>query len=105
MFCPKFGSILVPKKEDNKKQIVCSCGYKTSEMDKIIIKEQVIKNEKEIEVVDKGELQTLPKISIECPKCKHNTAYYWLIQTRAGDEPETKFLRCEKCEYTWRDYD
>ena len=74
-------------------------------MDKIIIKEQVIKNEKEIEVVDKGELQTLPKISIECPKCKHNTAYYWLIQTRAGDEPETKFLRCEKCEYTWRDYD
>ncbi|MBI2108536.1 transcription factor S, partial [Candidatus Woesearchaeota archaeon] len=32
-------------------------------------------------------------------------AYFWLVQTRAGDEPETKFLRCEKCSHTWRDYD
>ncbi|MBI1969528.1 transcription factor S, partial [Candidatus Woesearchaeota archaeon] len=21
-----------------------------------------------------------------------------------GDEPETKFLRCQKCRHTWRDY-
>ena len=40
----------------------------------------------------------------ECPKCGHRTAYFWLVQTRAGDEPETKFLRCEKCGHTWRDY-
>ncbi|MEK6946569.1 MAG: transcription factor S, partial [Nanoarchaeota archaeon] len=35
----------------------------------------------------------------------HKTAYFWLVQTRAGDEPETKFLKCEKCGHTWRDYD
>ena len=105
MFCPKCGSMLVPKKEDNKKQISCSCGYKTAELDKVLIKEHVLKHDKKVEVVDRGELQTLPKTNIACPKCRHTTAYFWLVQTRAGDEPETKFLRCEKCEHTWRDYD
>ena len=105
MFCPKCGSILVPKKEDNKKMLVCSCGYKTTQTESATIKETVAKTEKEVEVIDKGELQTLPKTPAECPKCSHNTAYFWLVQTRAGDEPETKFLRCEKCGHTWRDYD
>ena len=105
MFCPKCGSILVVKKEDSKKGISCSCGYKTTEAEKIVIKEQVQSTEKDVEVVDKGELETLPKTEVECPKCGHNYAYYWLVQTRASDEPQTKFQRCEKCEHTWRDYD
>ena len=104
MFCPKCGSILLPKKDD-KKAVSCSCGYKSASTGKLIIKEQVISHEKDVEVVDKGELQTLPKTSAECPKCGNGTAYFWLVQTRAGDEPETKFLRCEKCSHTWRDYD
>ena len=61
MYCPKCGSILVPKKEGNKKQIVCSCGYKTSETEDMVIKEQVQQKEKDVEVVDKGELQTSRK--------------------------------------------
>ena len=105
MSCPKCGSILVPKKEDSKKLFACSCGYKTSQLTGTTIKETVTHTEKEVEVIDKGELQTLPKTTAECPKCHHMTAYFWLVQTRAGDEPETKFLRCEKCEHTWRDYD
>ncbi len=104
MFCPKCGSLLIPKKAD-KKQIVCGCGYKAGDIDKIVIKEAVTEQRKDVEVVDKGELQTLPKTDAECAKCGHTTAYYWLVQTRAGDEPETKFLKCEKCGHTWRDYD
>lgn len=105
MFCPKCGSILVPRKEDSKKMLICSCGYKTTQIEWATVKETVPKTEKEVEVIDKGELQTLPKTTAECPKCGNKTAYFWLVQTRAGDEPETKFLRCEKCEHTWRDYD
>jgi len=101
MFCPKCGSILVPRKEDIKKMIICSCGYKTTQIGEATVTETVPKKGKEVEV----ELQTLPKTTAECPKCGHKTAYFWLVQTRAGDEPETKFLRCEKCEHTWRDYD
>ena len=105
MFCPKCGSILIPRKENNKKLIVCSCGYKASDTDSIKIKEFVDNKSGEVELIDKGRLETLPKTNAECPKCGNGTAYFWLVQTRAGDEPETKFLRCEKCSHTWRDYD
>jgi transcription factor S len=104
MFCQKCGSIMLPKKEGSKKLLACSCGYKSTNVESAKIKETVPKKGKEVEVITKGELETLPKMKVKCPKCEHDTAYYWLVQTRAGDEPETKFLRCQKCEHTWRDY-
>ena len=45
---------------------------------------------------------TLPLTDADCPKCEHEKAYYWLVQTRAGDEADTKFLKCEKCKHTSR---
>lgn len=105
MFCPKCGSILTPKKENSKKTMVCSCGYKTTKIKMASLKETISKKEKKVEVVDKGKLQILPKTKARCPKCDHDEAYYWLVQTRAGDEAETKFLRCTKCSHTWREYD
>lgn len=104
MFCPKCGSILVPKKVENKKILVCSCGYKSKDTNQATIKETVLNKGKKVEVIEKSELEILPKMKAECPKCGHKEAYYWLVQTRAGDEPETKFLKCVKCEHTWRDY-
>jgi len=104
MFCAKCGSIMLPKKEGSKKILACSCGYKTGNVESAQIKETVINKAAPVEVITKGELETLPKIKVKCPKCDHDTAFYWLVQTRAGDEPETKFLRCQKCEHTWRDY-
>ena len=100
MFCPKCGSILMPRKEE--KLLTCSCGYKTSKMEGAVLKEKMAKS-KEIEVVDKN-IETLPKTNVECPKCHHREAFFWEVQTRAADEPATKFLRCEKCGHTWRDY-
>ena len=38
-----------------------------------------------MEVVDK-EIYILPETEEECSKCGHLKAYYWTIQTRAGDE-------------------
>jgi DNA-directed RNA polymerase subunit M len=101
MFCPKCGSLLKPKK-NNRNIIACSCGYK-KKSEGMSVKETIKSKEKKVEVIDK-EIETLPKMKAECPKCKHDTAYYWLLQTRAGDEPETKFLKCEKCKHIWRDY-
>lgn len=103
MFCPKCGSILMPKKEDSKKVLACSCGYKTKELGAARLKEE-FKEQKKVEVVDKEDVETLPTVNEECPKCHNTKAYYWLVQTRAGDEPETKFMRCTKCKHTWRDY-
>ena len=104
MFCQKCGSVLLPKKEGSKRILVCSCGYKSSGTEKTTITETINRQAKEVEVIEK-EIETLPKTKAECPKCGHKEAYFWTMQTRAGDEPETKFLKCEKCRYTWRDYD
>jgi DNA-directed RNA polymerase subunit M len=60
---------------------------------------------KEITIVEDGKMGTMPTTTIKCPKCSHNTAYWWLRQLRAADESEVRFFRCEKCEHTWRQYD
>jgi len=104
MFCPKCGSVLLPRKEGSKKVLVCSCGYKSSNVEKTKITETLIKKEMEVEVIDKDKENILPKTKEECENCGNKEAVYWTVQTRAGDEPETKFLRCTKCEHTWRDY-
>ena len=58
----------------------------------------------EIAVVTEGENEVDPKVEIECPKCKHQEAFFWTKQTRSSDEAETKFYKCTKCKHTWRDY-
>ena len=92
----------MPQKEGKKILVKCSCGYKKDSEDNIKITEEV-KEGKKVEVIEKEE-NTLPVVEAECPKCAHGKAQYWLIQTRAGDEPETRFYKCEKCKHTWRDY-
>ena len=102
MFCPKCGSILKPVKDKGKIVMGCSCGYSDKKI-KGQIKEEVKKETKEVQVAE-GNTEHLPLTDEECPKCGHLKAYYWLVQTRAGDEPETKFLKCQKCSHQWRDY-
>lgn len=101
MFCPKCGSIMQPKQEKGKKVLACSCGYVKKTGGESVVKE-VVQQAKSVEVVS-DEPTTLPLTEEYCPKCGHDQAYWWTKQMRASDEPETKFLQCEKCKYTWRD--
>jgi DNA-directed RNA polymerase subunit M len=104
IFCPKCGSLLVPKGEGNRKVLACSsCSYKTYETKQAVIREEIVQKQPAVDIIEK-EIETLPLIEAECPKCGHKKAYFWTIQTRAADEPETKFFKCEKCKHTWRDY-
>lgn len=104
MFCPKCGSLLLPKKIDGKRVMACSsCSYVSKDLEKSRIIEKIVK-EREVDVVEGDESEHLPITEAECPKCGNKKAYYWLVQTRSGDEPETKFLKCTKCKHIWRDY-
>ncbi|MEM2098533.1 MAG: transcription factor S [Candidatus Bathyarchaeia archaeon] len=114
-FCPKCGSRLEPKKAKAGKEVtlmlVCSkCGYKRQDEGKKIepaIAKVIPPNpQKLVAVIGKEEqkLRTLPTVRVECPKCGNNIAYVWQVQTRGADESSTQFLRCTKCNYTFREY-
>lgn len=98
-FCPKCGAVLVQKR----KNYGCArCDYSTKEKLKIKTSEKI--EERNKVAVVKKEMNTLPIVVEKCKECGNDKAYFWTIQTRAGDEAETKFFKCTKCDHTWREY-
>jgi len=112
-FCPKCGSLLVPKKVKTEKEIkislVCRKGDFVKEEKVITLKTPILKtkenSKKIVAVISKKDqkLSTLPTIKVECPKCENKKAYVWQVQTRGVDESSTQFMRCTKCDYTFRE--
>jgi len=94
----------MPREIKGKKVIGCSCGY-VADHTNAIISEKSKDSEKIMRTADgTGEHDVRPSISEKCPKCGHEDAYTWEIQTRAGDEPATRFFECKKCKNKWREY-
>ncbi len=103
-FCPKCGSTLLPQKKEKKVFMACGkCGYTSTKGDKVVT--QLSQDREKIIVIgrDADKLHTLPKVKAECPKCSNREAFYWLVQTRGGDESSTQFFRCTNCGATWRE--
>jgi DNA-directed RNA polymerase subunit M len=102
-FCPKCGAMMLPKKEGNKTVMRCGCGYTDNNVEEFKVK-HTVEERQEIKAVEKDiEIRPVDK-GAECPKCGHKGALFRTQQTRASDEPETKFYECEKCHHRWRDY-
>ena len=99
-FCPRCGSVLVMKK---KKMGCPRCGYSSKSKMKIKTSEKM-NEKKEVAVIKDKDVEVYPIVDAECKKCGHNKAYFWTLQTRATDEAETKFFKCTKCNFTWREY-
>ena len=102
-FCPKCDVKL--KKSISGLQ--CSkCGYTEGEKVKQT-KKTISKEEPDFSLLafegDEGE-ESYSTIKMDCGKCGHDQAVWWMFQTRSADEPSTRFYRCQKCKYTWRDY-
>lgn len=98
-FCPKCGAVLIQKR----KNFGCArCEYSTKDKVKLKTSEKI--EEKSKVAVIKKEMNTFPIVVEKCKKCDNDKAYFWTIQTRAGDEAETKFFKCTKCDHTWREY-
>ena len=107
-FCPRCGSVLLPKKEGGKTVLACvQCGYveEAGSPVEYSVKSRVEHHpSQKIHVVEEERI-ALPRTKALCPKCGNNEAYFWMQQTRAGDEPPTRFYRCTRCGYTWREYE
>ena len=100
-FCPKCGTVLIQKR---KKDGCPRCSYSAKGKIKLKTSEK-IEEKKKVQVVSEKDSQVLPIVTEECKKCNNDKAYFWTVQTRAGDEAETKFFKCTKCEHTWRYYE
>jgi DNA-directed RNA polymerase subunit M len=104
-FCPKCGSVLVQKK----KNLGCArCGYSSKsskEKSKLKTVEKIDEStKKEVAVIKSKDTEVFPIITETCKECGNDKAYFWTVQTRSGDEAETKFFKCTKCSFTWREY-
>ncbi len=101
-FCPKCEVKL--KKSDTGLQCP-KCNYVEGEISEQTEQVEVEQHNSEFNILAENEgEETLPTIKIECEKCGHDEAVWWMLQTRSADEPTTQFYRCTKCRYTWRNY-
>ncbi|HET8792592.1 MAG TPA: transcription factor S [Nitrososphaeraceae archaeon] len=107
-FCPNCETRLRLKFDEN--QIACpKCGFSISEEKSTVtinVGNVTTQEHNALRVLD-GEnttAESLPTISIDCPKCENNLAVWWMLQTRSADEATTQFYRCTKCNHTWRNY-
>ena len=101
-FCPKCEVRL--KQDGTDSSFNCpKCGY--TEKGAKHRKQEKEESTSTINILDENEKkETLPVIKIDCAKCGHTEAVWWMLQTRSADEPTTQFYRCTKCNYTWRNY-
>jgi DNA-directed RNA polymerase subunit M len=116
-FCPNCSSFLVPTKtKEGEKVIVvlaCSkCGYRKKASAKKAQAQvgtgKVLhpKSKPIVTIISEEDqkMATLPTLKVECPKCGNTLVYVWQVQTRGGDEASTQFMRCTKCNHTFREY-
>lgn len=104
-FCPKCKGLILPKKNVNGDSVYeCKCGYTEIGGDTKFTTATKTKDVQDIDVPTGDVDERLPKCKEECEKCSNKEAYFWELQTRASDEPPTRFFKCTKCKHTWRDY-
>jgi DNA-directed RNA polymerase subunit M len=102
-FCPKCHLAMIPVKKEKAIVLACpKCGEVTKHSDPRIQKlgtsrQSVVVIGKE----DEKSIRTLPTTQVVCQKCGNSEAFYWMVQTRGGDEAMTQFFRCGA---TWREY-
>jgi len=108
-FCDKCGSLMHPKRVNGRIVLVCnSCGYvkDASNVNMKLVEKREKNPKEELVIVDSNvQVNVMPRVKATCPRCGNNEAYWWMVQTRRGDEAPTRFYRCTKCNYTWREYE
>lgn len=104
-FCKTCGNILVVKDLENGRMLFCKTCNVTFPMTENIIIESKQNSEKHVIVLDEDKHSEFPITKVLCPKCEEIVEAYWALQqTRAADEPPTRFYRCKKCNWIWREY-
>jgi transcription factor S len=101
-FC-KCGTLVLGNKGEIKK---CpSCNEELTIGKDTNLSSKINKKTSENEIFSEDNKKEIhPLVNKPCKKCEHKKAFYWTKQTRAADEDETQFFKCEKCKHQWREY-
>jgi DNA-directed RNA polymerase subunit M len=108
-FCPQCSTRLRVKQVKSDDNVLVTlqcdrCGF-SAPAQAPIARPEAEPADDQIKVVgEEVDVKPLPTTQVECPKCENKEAYWWMLQTRSGDEATTQFFRCTKCGHTWREY-
>jgi len=107
-FCPQCGAVLLPVTVQGRKVLKCRvCGYvkeDSSGNSGYRVTENIERKPLDkISIVD-VDVSALPIVPFVCENCGNDKAYAYEVQTRAGDEPATRFYVCTKCRKVYREY-
>lgn len=103
-FCNTCKNVMIVKDFIDGKKLFCRKCNTTSELGEPVIITMPQDKQKEVAVFDESS-EEFPTTKTLCPKCDKEVDAYWAMQqTRAADEPPTRFYRCKECNYVWRDY-
>ncbi|MBS7642835.1 MAG: transcription factor S [Candidatus Bathyarchaeia archaeon] len=108
-FCPICGSRVKSEKKGSSTIFIClKCGHTyVGSGDTVRSENRIQVKEREAISIVESSVDTykpLPTTIIECPKCGYMRAYCWISQTEDIDRDATKFFRCVRCGYVWREY-
>lgn len=111
-FCPSCGTMLREVRKEGVIRLMCpKCGHSEPKQGAATLAAAPAAQRRPKPtsggIVDYGgdEDESRPKTRAACPKCGNMEAYWWMQQTRSGDEASTRFFRCTKCGHTWREYE
>lgn len=109
-FCEECGGMLVSQKKDGETVMECrNCGHvqDVEEEDMKVTEEKEEDPMDRLNVNEEGEDDTThPTVKQKCNKCGEETEHeWWMKQTRASDEPPTRFYRCTECGNVYKEYD
>jgi len=109
LFCDKCGALLIPTQDEKKKTTLrcpkCGKNAKNSafEEGQYVLSQKIEHSVRDETIVIDDQVEALPTVNVECPKCGHNRSVYWQSQIHSDDQAMTLFYRCTNCRHTWRD--
>ena len=107
LFCPTCSNILLTEKTiDGDFQFFCkTCPYTFKVENKIEYKMKLERKEVDDVLGGPDAWKDAAKTKTRCPECKNEEAYFFSIQIRSADEPETTYYKCTNtdCEFRWNE--
>jgi len=109
-FCDECGGMLVSEKQNGETLMKCrSCGeYQDVDEEDFKVTEEKDEDPMDrLNVNEEGSTEsTRPTTEKECKVCGEETEQeWWMEQTRASDEPPTRFYKCKSCNQVYKEYD